>query len=464
MSTSYDVRVWNIEVYEGKRGNSYYLRWAVAGRRHRKPFRNRPLADSFRSELVTAARKGEPFDIETGLPATMRQATGNLPFYTVACQYADFKWPHVAATTRRTHAEALTAITTALLVGDRGKPDDKLIRKALCRWAFNTARRNQPSRPAEVRTTLRWIETHTRNVGDLSNPAVLRSVLHHLVVKLDGTPAAPSVATRRRRILNALLEYAAEKGMLHANPMPALNWKPPTTVRAKPLQPVDRRRVASPLQVRTLLDSVRQQPRSGPLLVAFYACLYFAALRPEEAVALGKPNLDLPERGWGQLHLGTAEPYAGKDWTDSGANRDRRQLKQRPIGEVRTVPCCPELTAIIHTHIAAFGFGPDGRLFVGERNSQELPKLTIVRVWKRARADVFIPEVAASPLAATPYDLRHAGVTGWLNAGVPVPEVAEWAGHSPEVLWRIYAKCVDSSIHVHRRRIERFYGHGQDDR
>jgi protein gp37 len=74
--------------------------------------------------------------------------------------------------------------------------------------------------------------------------------------------------------------------------------------------------------------------------------------------------------------------------------------------------------------------------------------------------------------AATPYDLRHAGVTGWLNAGVPVPEVAEWAGHSPEVLWRIYAKCVDSSIakcvdssiHVHRRRIERFYGHDQDDR
>jgi hypothetical protein len=45
-----------------------------------------------------------------------------------------------------------------------------------------------------------------------------------------------------------------------------------------------------------------------------------------------------------------------------------------------------------------------------------------------------------------------------------VPEVAEWAGQPPEVLWRIYAKCVDSSIDAHRRRIERFYGHGQDHR
>lgn len=189
---------------------------------------------------------------------------------------------------------------------------------------------------------------------------MLRAVLDHLVVKLDGTPAAPSVATRRRRIFHALLEFAAEKGILDANPIPALNWKPPTTVRAKPLQPVDRRRVASPLQVRTLLQAIARQPRSGARLVAFFACLYFAALRPEEAVALAKSNLDLPKQGWGQLHLGTAEPYAGKGWTDTGANRDRRQLKQRPLGEVRPVPCCPELTATIHAHINAFGFGPAG--------------------------------------------------------------------------------------------------------
>jgi hypothetical protein len=41
-----------------------------------------------------------------------------------------------------------------------------------------------------------------------------------------------------------------------------------------------------------------------------------------------------------------------------------------------------------------------------------------------------------------PYDLRHAGVVWRLNSGVPAAEVAKWAGHSVEVLTRIYAGCV----------------------
>src|SRR5262245_61980124 len=93
---------------------------------------------------------------------------------------------------------------------------------------------------------------------------------------------------------------------------------------------------------------------------------------------------------------------------DRGENRDRRQLKQRQRGQSRTAPCPPELTALIHGHIAEFGTAPDGRLFVGQRNHGELPKLTIVRAWKRAREEVFVEEVAASRLAKRPYDLRHA--------------------------------------------------------
>jgi hypothetical protein len=40
------------------------------------------------------------------------------------------------------------------------------------------------------------------------------------------------------------------------------------------------------------------------------------------------------------------------------------------------------------------------------------------------------------------YDLRHAAVSTWLNAGVPPAQVAEWAGHTVDVLLRVYAKCV----------------------
>jgi hypothetical protein len=47
--------------------------------------------------------------------------------------------------------------------------------------------------------------------------------------------------------------------------------------------------------------------------------------------------------------------------------------------------------------------------------------MTIGRVWRRARQAAFTAEVAASPLAKTPYDLRHAAVSTWLNGGVRRP-------------------------------------------
>ncbi|WP_328304825.1 hypothetical protein [Actinomycetospora sp. NBC_00405] len=53
------------------------------------------------------------------------------------------------------------------------------------------------------------------------------------------------------------------------------------------------------------------------------------------------------------------------------------------------------------------------------------------------------PAQAASPLAARPYDLRHAALTSWLNAGAPPTEVAERAGHSVKVLLSVYAACLD---------------------
>jgi hypothetical protein len=37
---------------------------------------------------------------------------------------------------------------------------------------------------------------------------------------------------------------------------------------------------------------------------------------------------------------------------------------------------------------------------------------------------------------------------------VPAPQVAEWAGHSVDVLLRVYAKCISGQQHEAKRRIE----------
>ncbi|MCK9898183.1 hypothetical protein [Frankia sp. AgB32] len=74
--------------------------------------------------------------------------------------------------------------------------------------------------------------------------------------------------------------------------------------------------------------------------------------------------------------------------------------------------------------------------------------------WRQAREIALTPAEQASPLARRPYDSRHAAVSGWLNAGVPVTQVAEWAGHSVRVCLLVYARCIVGQDEAARRRID----------
>jgi hypothetical protein len=65
------------------------------------------------------------------------------------------------------------------------------------------------------------------------------------------------------------------------------------------------------------------------VVIQYFGVQYYAGLRPEEAAMLGKEDRSLPEAGCGELLLSNAEPIAEPAWTDSGARRDKRQLKQR---------------------------------------------------------------------------------------------------------------------------------------
>ena len=56
--TTYNVRVYRTEVYKGARVTTYKVRWKIDRRLWKEGFRNAALADSFRSTLLTAARKG----------------------------------------------------------------------------------------------------------------------------------------------------------------------------------------------------------------------------------------------------------------------------------------------------------------------------------------------------------------------------------------------------------------------
>jgi len=467
MNSTYKVRIWSIKPRKNQKGKvtSYGVRWSVDGGAFYESFKVRTQAEGRHADLLSAQRRGEPFDIETGLPRSLVLPRGaDMSWYEFACKYVDVKWPNAAATYRRTIAEALTVATPAMLKAGVAKPDDKAIRSVLCKWAFNPKKRRQEDKPADVVNVLRWIERNSLPLDSAMKPDNARALLNAVVTRLDGKPGARTVARQRRMILNNALNFAVERELIDVNPVKPLKWTAP-----KPSRAIDRRRVANPVQARTLLRAVRKVRRSGPGLYACYAAMYFAALRPEEAVNLRASNLTLPEptwngkagvweNGWGDICIEGAAPHAGKAWTDTGKARDARGLKHRERGEVRHVPCPPELTRILREHLTTYGSDADGRLFRGVRGG-EVPLITWNRVWQAARAAALTEEVAATPLAKRPYDLRHAAVSTWLNGGVPATLVAEWAGHSVEVLLEVYAKCLDGQDQLAMRQVQQALGH-----
>ncbi|WP_177239056.1 hypothetical protein [Streptomyces sp. PAN_FS17] len=78
-----------------------------------------------------------------------------------------------------------------------------------------------------------------------------------------------------------------------------------------------------------------------------------------------------------------------------------------------------------------------------EYSRPDLRAIEYGAVWKEARKKALTAAQVASPLAAIPYDLRHACVSFWLRSGVSLAETARRAGQSVAVLQRYYAKVLD---------------------
>ena len=238
-----DVSVYAIRRRAGRR-RSFEVRWRAAGRSRSKSFTTRKLADSYRAELVRAARMGLDFDPLTGEPTAW-----NLPepaivtWYQEATAYAVVKWPSLAAHSRASLAESLATVTPALTrPGARDRPDQRELRTALYQHAFNPARPADPGSPAAQ--ILDWAQQASLPIGCLSKPAVLRTALEALTFRLDGSRAAANTIIRKRVVLHGALSYAVEGGLLPDNPLDIIAWQVPRSsaaldpgLRARELDP-----------------------------------------------------------------------------------------------------------------------------------------------------------------------------------------------------------------------------------
>ena len=452
---SYDVKFWDPRKIGDTARGRWRVRWAVAGREHCRSFPARPLADGFLTDLKKAAAGRQPFDTGTGLPVNAQHATGGtITWYQHARAYTDAKWPHLAPISRRSVAEALTTVTIALVRDRRGAPDPALLRKALFGWAFNPGTRNLTP-PEETAAALAWIAAASLPVTALEEAATVRRALDACARTLAGKLAAATTQRRKRAVFHNAVSYAVELRLLDANPVDRIGRKAPAVA-----QTVDRRVVAGPALITRLLAAVRGLSDRGEHLEAFYGCLYYAYLRPSEAVMLKETDCRLPSRGWGGIDLAASAARAGKDWTDDGTARQARGLKHRAQHETRSIPIPPVLVQLLRAHLKRYGTAPDGRIFQTVRGGL-IQDSAYSAVWADARAAALTPAQHASPLAGRPYDLRHAGVSLALNAGVPATEVARRAGHSVATLLKIYAHCIDGQADAANKRIADALG-GED--
>ncbi|MFE4623225.1 tyrosine-type recombinase/integrase [Streptomyces mirabilis] len=416
---SLDVRLWKVTKVNRK-ARPYQLRWVVGGEVSSATFATSALAENRSSELRQAMRRGEAFEIASGQPesevraaAKAAKASEEVPplrWFEFCRNYVAGRWRTSAAKTREGMADGLAAVTFAMVKRGDGAPSDEQLRLAF-RWGIVPANAGEAP-PADLKAAYDWLTTTDRPVGDVADAAVFEDVLYRLGYKLDGTPAAGDTYRRRRRALNTALEHAVVAGDLSGNPLQRDRHK-----HVGSNDVVDRRVLANALQARQLLAAVSYVGSwdrcRGRRLVAFYAVLYYAGLRPAEAVGLRRSDCHLPDAGWGTLTLRETRPVSGKQWTDSGERHDRRGLKAREAMSDRPVPIPPVLVAILRAHLDAL-------------REYALP-----------------PDRVGSPLAGRPYDLRHACITRWLNAGVPIAEVARRVGNSPEVIHRRYHGCID---------------------
>jgi integrase len=335
-------------------------------------------------------RRGEGFDSETGLPeselraahakekAAQEDAKPDPSWWDFSREYMAARWRGTAAKTREGLADSLATVGLAMMGDGEGAPSLVDARLAF-RWTVVPAHRDEVPPPA-LETACAWLSDRSLPLSALLQLKVLRDVQYRLLYKLDDSPAAGETYKRRRRGFNTAMEYAIGAGYLEENPLAGVRrTKSPGSDKVDPRVLVNAVQGAQLLKAVSYVGSVHRN--RGRRLVAFFACLLYAAMRPAEAVGLREEDCHLPEAGWGTLTLRETRPISGKKWTDSGQRHDKRGLKAREADTDRPVPIPPLLVAMLRAHLKEFGTAKDGRLFPNERGDV-LGTSSYWRVWQ----------------------------------------------------------------------------------
>jgi len=302
---SLDVRIWDIRAIKRPTKTTYKVRWVVAGREFSKTYAAKALADSRRSELLAAQRRGEAFDCHNGLPESeVRSQPTSVTWYQNAIEFMDTVWHSLEPGSRRKLAEALATVTLALTEPPIDPLDHAFCFRWLVCWSFNSrARVSTIPADEDAAAAITWIADHSVPMSALNDPKMARRAYNSTTTDQFGKPFAVNTYRNKKKGLSGAVNYAIEMGRLDTNPLERISTNPPRRNTT-----VDRRVVVNPPQARSLIEAVRDHGATGSRLAAFFALLYFAGLRPSEALVLRRSDCVPPARGWGELCFAESVP------------------------------------------------------------------------------------------------------------------------------------------------------------
>lgn len=481
MKTSRDVVIYKIRTVRGATKRPYNLRWRVGKG-------SKPFSEYFGSEDAAKGREGEfrywlgkgaEFDCETGLPlpllaeeeekrrqeADARQAESTASLFKEARAHATAMWEHSSGNYRASIADTMRDLLTALLPERPPWIDARSLSLALRNYAFNpsedlaTLKDDDP----ESHEVVIWAEEHSPGVEVMADLETVRRVLHEFTQcwadrqYRERRRAGAKHFEKRRAIFSGFIKHLLVNGLLADNPLsnPLLGWKRPTDLQT--VDKVSPREVGNRKQVEAMLAAVSYTGLHGQRYLAFFGLMYYAMLRPEEAVILGRDQCELPRKAgkWGQLILEESSSWAGKRWTTEGTPSERRPLKHRGKGDTRPVPLPPRGVELLRAHLKLFPPGADGLLFTTP-SGRKPTHGTLARIWQDARQIGQGPTERGGLLLHRPYSLRHSGISMRLYAGVPPVQVAEWAGHTVSELQETYAKVIQGYERRWEQQIDNF--------
>ena len=462
-----DIQFWQIRKRANRR-KPWEVRWRVGPSAFSRSFLTKALGETYRAKLFGAAKAGETFSPVTGEPVNWELSAETL--YAHVRAYVALRWNDGSSpNARKGTVENLIPTLVAFVDPKKHKtaPEETVLRKALREWGLRPPTWGE-ALPSDAAAALAWLSGASRPVADLAESAAVRELLGALRLGMWGQPLANGTAKARRSALYGCLDYAVERKLLGSNPVQGIKVR-----RARTSDQVSPRRVPSFAQAHALLDAIRADSEEGKHLYGFFACMYFAGMRPSEVRDLKRVDCHLPSQGWGRLTLAGSAPEISAAWTDDGERFGARELKHRATGDVRVVPIPPDLVTILRDHLDAYGAASDGRLFWDSRHDG-FPHIAgdhYRRVWHRVRNSALTPAEKAVHLAQRPYDLRHGNASFLLGIGIAPTEVARRLGHSVAMLYTTYAhwltgqeeqanKIIDAAYAQHKALTSETDSHG----